>query len=291
MRIDPLTVTPVLPRSISAALRMLIDRKMTQPQAKRLVEWVKAGNEPSTYGLTGVATSQTDPIGSAPRNDSGSNRAKEHTQVETKDPVQPTSIPVSKTNGADSKQSYVIQGIKNAAGLFRDQFISGMSKYMAKALAGAAWVLGFWFLAMIISRIWFTTPSFTTPQVVALPQAQAVSAPIQPTQEMATPVQTPSAPSTVTSASAEVKAVSVPTPAEEDLGAPKVAVAKPASAPKRQVEEHALSVPISKKQEIGAKSDSPTPVPTAQKPNEDVVGDTVKKVVPDVADKVLKDLF
>jgi hypothetical protein len=58
------------PQLVEKALPVVLDRKMTEAQAKRLVDWVKAGNEPSTFGLTGVASSQPDPIGSAPRNDS-----------------------------------------------------------------------------------------------------------------------------------------------------------------------------------------------------------------------------
>jgi ParB family chromosome partitioning protein len=38
------------PQKVETALKVVIDKKLTEPQAKRLVKWVKAGNKPEEYG-------------------------------------------------------------------------------------------------------------------------------------------------------------------------------------------------------------------------------------------------
>ncbi len=82
-----LTEFPVYPLTaledhelVEKALQVLIERQMTEKDAKKLVKWVKAGNDPASYGLkpgetasngTEVASSSSSAYSAAtPRNDS-----------------------------------------------------------------------------------------------------------------------------------------------------------------------------------------------------------------------------
>jgi hypothetical protein len=166
-----------------------------------------------------------------------------------------------------------------------------MTKYLAKSLAWGAFILGFWFLATVIERIWFTATSVAVPQV----EERSASAPLQPTPEAGSSTVVASAPAVISptpapTVAAEVKAVSVPTQVEQNIGVSEEKPVKKTSATKPMDSTPSGRSPqASKAQQQASAQASPTPKP--QKANDDVADEVVKKVVPQVADDLVKKLF